>query len=75
MRIWHIEYYTNQINKLRGPDRLNDPINPPDKITKPVGMRTIIFDKRISRLKSLEKRTQNLIREGGEKFIKSRYKA
>jgi hypothetical protein len=73
MKAWEIGNNIVQIQKLR--DRLLDHINLPENIAKPVGMRTILFDRRIKRLQLLEKDTANMVRDGGKRWIDVNYRA
>ena len=61
-----------QIEKLRA--KLGaDGLTPPDEIVRPKGMRRKIFSGRISRLKILEKRARQLVREDFAKWLERTY--
>ena len=47
-----LEWHTIQINKVRG--QLNDSVSPVNEIKKPYMMRTVVFNRRIERLKRHE---------------------
>jgi hypothetical protein len=66
MRLYYLDYHRKQVARLRA--RLEDTTNPPDKIIKPVGMRTKVFENRIQRLKKHEKMTVEILAEGLKKW-------
>ena len=66
-----IQYHLAQVNKIRA--QLGDFESGADDISKPVNMRTIVFDRRISRLKKHEKCTLDKLEDGLLRFIASQY--
>jgi hypothetical protein len=52
VKVKELEWHTVQINKVR--EQLNAPSSPANEIVKPLNMRSIVFNRRIKRLKSHE---------------------
>ena len=52
MKNLELEWHTNQINKVRS--QLKDSVSPVNEILKPLNMRTVVFNRRIKRLRRHE---------------------
>ena len=77
MKQWELEQAQTQIVKIRR--SLNDEINPPDKIKRPrypCGrlLEQKRFNNRVRKLKTLEKRVDNLLENGLLKWFNRVYK-
>jgi hypothetical protein len=64
---WHMV----QSNKVRW--QLNDAINPVDEIVKPKNMRTVVFNRRIKRLKHHEGEFKRKLEAGLMKWMNKTY--
>ena len=72
MKMFEIGRCDKQINKLR--DALEaSPTIPAGKIKRPTGMRELIYQSKLARLKAKEEEKKDLMRQGLRKWEKSRY--
>ena len=72
MKNLELEWHTNQINKVRS--QLKDSVSPVNEILKPLNMRTVVFNRRIKRLRRHEEAFSAKLEESLRKWLASAYK-
>jgi hypothetical protein len=71
MKLREMEWHSIQIKKVRG--QLNAPDTPINLIVKPLNMRSVVFNRRISRLRRHERDFEAKLEESLLQWFHSRY--
>ena len=69
MKIREISIHLEQINKIRG--MLGDYDSPVGRIKKPEGMKTYLFERRITKLRQQERLAKRKLEQGLRKYMAS----